>query len=67
MLAHELLHREDAGPAALARACTTAHLGDVPGAVVQGGVDVTVGDDAAVADDHKGKASLSMVVRSPVS
>ncbi len=63
MLAHELLDREDARPAVLTRARAPAHLGHVPGALAEGGVDVAVGDDAAVADNHKGKATLSLSLR----
>ena|SRR5688572_3806858 len=58
MLAHQLLHRKDAGPAVLARTRLPAHLGEVPGALTEGGGDVPVRDDFAVADDHIGKASL---------
>ena len=74
MLAHQLLHREDAGPTVLARTRLPAHLGQVPGALAEGGGDVPVRDDFAVADDHIGKASLrnpdcaspsSMFVRRP--
>ena len=63
MLADDLLDREDAAATVLPGTRAGAHLGQRPGTVLERGGEVAVGDDAAVADDHIGKATLNDAVR----
>ena len=53
MLAENLPHREDTGPALLGRARPPAGVAESPRPVLEGGGEVPVGDDVAVADDHE--------------
>ncbi len=52
MLAENLPHREDAGPALLGGAGAPARVTERPRPLVEGVGEVPVGDDVAVADDH---------------
>ena len=52
MLAEDLPHREDTGPALLGRAGPPAGVAERSRTVLEGGGEVPVGDDVAVADDH---------------
>ncbi len=60
MLAQNPFHGENAATAVLACARTPADLGERTRTVVDGGGDVAVAHDSAVAHDHVGKASLSL-------
>jgi hypothetical protein len=59
MVAEESLQREHTTAAVLARAGRPAQLREGAGAILDGGVDVAVGHDAAVAHDHVSKANLT--------
>jgi hypothetical protein len=52
MLTHECLHREDARTAILGGSSRPADGADRAGATGERGVDRTIADDPALADDH---------------
>jgi len=62
MLTQQPFHRVEAPTAALSRAGRLADPRDRPRAFVDGGGDGLVADDLAVADDHEGKATLTIAV-----
>lgn len=52
MTSDQLFHREDAGPALLRRPRGSTDSAGRPRTFGQGSIDVTIRDDATVADDH---------------
>jgi len=60
MLAQQALHREDAAATVPSRPGRPAHLRERPGPGVDALDDVPVADDLAVADDHRGEATLTI-------